>query len=76
MDEFTQTEVDVYVGRGHDYGGWDYCPVSKCTGNAIMSGSVTRSDNLMYQPCRCDKCGIEWEERYTLDDIEVTSEPG
>lgn len=46
-----------------------HCPVCDST-QVITPGSVEVHTTYGLQPCRCENCGAEWNDRFLLDGYE------
>ena len=42
-----------------------HCPC--CKGNNLDYGAVEFEDNMLYFPYKCNDCGLEGEEWYSMD---------
>ena len=60
--EFTEEQIQKYLK--HPY----VCP--DCGSTEISSGQSDFCDNKVYQNVRCKKCKREWQDVYTLTNIE------
>jgi len=63
---FTEAEIQAYVKCGGVR-----CPSSACRSSHIKAKLFPHTDGgVAWHSCSCEKCGIEWNDIYTLTGIE------
>lgn len=64
--ELDKAQVERLVDTGN-------CPI--CSHDSISYGDKEWTDDGASQDARCDTCGAEWTEYYTLSAVTITSDP-
>ena len=62
----TKEKKESYI-----HGGYNCCPY--CDSTEVESGRAEKDDNWAEAPVKCNDCGEEWTDVYTLVDIKESS---
>jgi len=66
MSKLTEKQKKEYINSGYSK-----CP--NCKSEDIEGGHVEVNGASCWQPCFCHECNLEWNDIYTLSNIEVTN---